>query len=396
MDIQQKYRIHGDKVLSFKEQEGSVTSKVPAGYYRVGFHPLMGHFLIRDCDRVAVPKDIFGSTLPRADRVMKAYDANEQPLGVGLFGIKGAGKSLLSSVLANRMIDRGLPVIDVSDSFSTDPEYLEFLNSIQECAIVFDEFLKHLSKVKGEEREQVSKDMKAKEQQDELLTFFQGTNNTKRLIILIDNNSTLLSDFIRDRPGRMRYCFNYEGIEREVVEALGAHYKLTEQHIEQAVTYATRYRVSFDMINELLREWAEYPEETLEELTSILNVPTVYPVMARKGTVTTFQSDKYTLKNVQIEQKNGDIEVELEYPSPVYGEKRLSPDDYYGEHPQQRYMRYEEYVKGLTEKTLTQKTILRTCDLVCIRGEVTTYKRLGCTFDVKLEENEVSGMNRYW
>ena len=156
--IMTKYRISGPNVMSFKQQEGSIVDSVPAAYYKVAFHPFMGFYLVRESDTVEIPDEIFGSTLPRVSRIFESYAIAEGSLGVGLFGKKGAGKSLLASVVANRAITQGIPVIDVSDSFTTDPAYLEFLNSIDECVIVFDEFLKHLSKLDPNKPESDSHD----------------------------------------------------------------------------------------------------------------------------------------------------------------------------------------------------------------------------------------------
>lgn len=201
-----KYRLHNQYVLPYTHQEGSIADEVPAGYYKVRQAPF-GYFLERVSDTVDIPAVIFGSTNSRKDRIFEAFDETTGSMGVGLFGDKGAGKSLLASVVANEAIKRGLPVIDVSDSFTTDPAYLEFLNNISTCTILFDEFLKHLSKMKPNPEDMMDKREVAKDRQDEMLNFFQGANNSKRLIILIDNSTAFLSDFLQDRPGRMRYKF---------------------------------------------------------------------------------------------------------------------------------------------------------------------------------------------
>ena len=282
-----KYRVHNQYVLPYTHQEGSIADVVPAGYYKVRQAPF-GYFLERVSDSIKIPSVIFGSTNGRKDRIFEAFDETTGSMGVGLFGDKGAGKSLLASVVANESIKRGLPVIDVSDSFTTDPSYLEFLNNISTCTILFDEFLKHLSKLKPSSDEYSDKADVAKDRQDEMLNFFQGTNNSKRLIMLIDNSTSFLSDFLQNRPGRMRYYFTYSGVEQAVVEALGAHHGLPEERIQACCVYARRFRVSFDVINEVIREWVRYPNETLESITAVMNVPTLAPEIETKGKVISF------------------------------------------------------------------------------------------------------------
>lgn len=408
--ISTKYRVSGPNVMSFQQQEGSIVDRVPTGYYKVEEHPFLGYYLVRISDNVTIPEHIFGSTLPRCQRIFEAYGESHGSLGVGLFGKKGAGKSLLASVIAHTGIQKGIPVIDVSDSFTTDPAYLEFLNSIDECVIVFDEFLKHLSKLEpklsdneGDHHQRRNqRQLTANDRQDEMLTFFQGTHNRKRLIVLIDNQSYMLSDFLTDRPGRMRYMYNYDGVEREVVEALAEHYKFNPEKASAVVTYALRYKVSFDVINEVIKEWSRYPNETLEDITSILNVPTLRPSVETKMQVVSFSTDpengdsaKATLESeLALMDDEGRIRVKVQTPNPLYMAPELTREAYSdSEHD---YMDYDDYVKLRTQPLRSHSWVYRVGDLVSIKGNRAMYENNGITVVLETLGTTVVNPSEAW
>ena len=403
-----KYRVHGADVLPFTHQEGSVVDKVPAGYYKVSFHPMIGYYLTKDSDAVLLPPTIFGSAQERSDRIFKNYSKSNAALGVGLFGKKGAGKSLLSALIAQRTIDEGRPVIDVSDSFTTEADYLAFLNSIAECTIIFDEFLKHISKLSAEKltgddvsgsRRSHNRHETAIDRQDEMLNFFQGTNTNKRLIILIDNNMHMLSEFLTDRPGRMRYKYVYEGVEREVVEQLCKHHKLTTAQTEQAIVYATRYHVSFDVINEILREWSDYPEETLEAITSILNVPSLHPEIQQKAKVISFSNNEegtqLTLSNELCEVKSDGIIVKVKLPNPMLGEKFEDDDDFYASKYGNEHS-WDMYVKYKDEAFIEKKVAFRNNNLVGIKGNRFAYANKEASVTIEILEEISSRSSSSW
>lgn len=395
-----KYMLSGNKVLPYTHQEGTEADSVPAGYYVVKTHPIFGyHFLERTTEQVDLPKHIFGSAKERAARIFNAYN-QQLSLGVGLFGKKGGGKSLLAMLLAHQTIEEGRPVIDVSDSFTTDQEYLDFLSSLQECTIIGDEFLKHLGNVSKSEddvvtdkdKERFSTDqivrMRQQKKQDKLLPFFQGVNNTKRLIVIIDNHSTGLGEFLRDRPGRLRYIFDYEGVEKQVVKELAEYYELSEEKVEPCIVYATRYQVSFDMIHEVIREWIEYPDLTIEQITEDLNVPTLRPVTTVKAKVTKFKHETsegetaYTLGNELVNVDfQGCFTLELRVKNPHKGKPLMSDDDYY--ESEWSLVGYDRYKKYFDQDTIPYNIDFNESHITGIRGLTQVYRKNGISIEVE-------------
>lgn len=385
-----KFSIRGPKIHPFIYQEGSIVDTIPAGVYQIK-EDLFGYFLLKTAEAVTLPATIYGSTHTRADRILKTFNAQSAAMGVGLFGSKGAGKTLLANVLAQKSIEMGRAVIDVSDSFTTKPEYLNFIDSLGSVTIIFDEFLKTLSRATADDVKSESGTTKARLEQDKMLTFFQGTNNSKRLIILIDNSMTMLSDFLVDRPGRMRYWYVYQGIEADVVGELAKAANLSDAQTEKLQVYAKRYKVTFDVINTIIQEWLMYPEDTLEQLTDVLNVPSIYPEYTTKASIVSHELPAgLMLENELVEIKsNGSFEVSISRTNPFYGAPELSKEDF--ETSQWEHDFSFEYFKHNRTEPRLKSTLYLDNDCLCgISGNKQAYKSGSIKINLELFDTYVS------
>lgn len=386
MKATQKFAVSGQTVHPFVQQEGTVVEKVPAGLYEIK-ESIFGYYLLKKAETVELPTTIYGSTLSRTNRILNTFDNQTAAMAVGLFGVKGTGKTLLANVLTNMTIQRNQTVIDVSSTFCTEPSYLEFINSLGSITIIFDEFLKHLSKQASENESNNSNDSRtvARNRQDEMLTFFQGTNNSKRLIILIDNNPYMLSDFLQDRPGRMRYWFDYVGVESDVVTALCDDAGLDEKKTESLIVYARRYRVTFDIISCIISEWVLYPEETLEHLTKIMNVPELREEYTTKATVKEYKLPTgLVLENELVQVKsNGEFHLAVSRPNQFYNEPELSEEDFKKSKWHEDYS-YEYYRDLRTEPRLFDAIGITDSHLCGVSGNKQAYK-VGDSLTVTIE-----------
>lgn len=386
--VENKFAVHGKNVFPFTQQVGSVVSKIPAGLYKIK-QGMFGYFLAKECDNITLPEKIYGSTVERAHRIMSAYNSSKTSTGVGLFGKKGAGKSLLSSVIAQNAINNGLPVIDVSDSFDTDKDYLNFIDTLGNSVIIFDEFLKHLSKLNKSDENNSSDSEHAKRNQDKLLNFFQGVNTPKRLIVMIDNSSYSLSDFLLDRPGRMRYMFNFTGVESEVVQALASNAGLNEESIEQLVTYSAKYKPSFDVINAIIDEWVKYPEDSLTEITTILNVPTIRSHDTVKAKVLEFTptTDNCTLENelTDFDYDTCGVYIKISLPNPYFLLDLPSEDDYDSTDLSNK-IGYTTIIENHKNPVITVNKRVNSSELVGIKDNKYAYKHSMFTCVVEIQE----------
>jgi len=165
---------------------------------------MVEHHLRRVSDTITLPAKIYGATETRADRVLGIHfktDATETT-GLLLTGNKGAGKTLLSDVLTNKAIAKGMAVINVSRSFINHDILLKFLTQFNNCVFVFDEFGKNFHK----------------QLQEKMLTLFDGLHSSNRLIILIENEISAISDFFLDRPSRILFHYHYNTLDPSIVK----------------------------------------------------------------------------------------------------------------------------------------------------------------------------------
>lgn len=395
--LKKQFAVSTDKVFPFTQQEGAVVDTVPAAYYHVEFSSFVGFFLVRKADKAPVPAELFGSTVPRAEMIMDTYNRKEQGIGIGLFGAKGAGKTLLSNVLANMLIDQGLPVVDVSGLPEYSQELLEFLNSLGECGIIFDEFFKALKNQQKDDNNMPAH-RAIEKGQERMLTFFSGTNKSKRLVILIDNYSAPLNDFFVNRPSRLRYIFNYSGVEAEIVKALASKAHLNESTTEALVTYAIKHACTFDMINELIDEIVhnkciDADNVDLAAICNYFNAPKVRHHFERKVRVSTFVPNEnsrtsWLLDNeLAIEtDEHTLVTIKCAVPWPA---NKMSEDEFdafeetHGENPL-RYD-YEDYADNwhnISKGYITRTLNLHPSTLVSIKGATTTYSNDYGTFSI--------------
>jgi len=398
---QQKFAIDENRVFLFTQQEGAVVDALPPAYYKIKNHPMLGLFLQNMGEKLPVPAELYGSTEKRATKVINTFNRKEQGIGVALFGSKGAGKTLLSNVIANKALDQGLPVIDISGINDISSGLLNFINSIGQCVLIFDEFLKALSKVDIENtasntsvHEQTR--IKAHQAQENLLTFFSGTNNAKRLTILIDNQASLLNEYFLDRPSRLRYVFNYESVEADVVRQLAKKHDLSEKLTDELVTYSARKRCTFDMINELLDEIVhetDLENVSLAAITKHFNVPTQVEATIRKLRVAehkmaTHDNYKFVLADEIVSRVEGKTFVGVNI-TPTWDVNAVAEfkdsDSYYSSCKYDDYFSYEVYAESFKTKELpvrNHRTVLTYRELQGIKGNASTYRKATGTFTI--------------
>jgi hypothetical protein len=269
---------------------GRVKSSLPLGTYSVGVTP--EGFYLQAQDDFKLPPKIYGSTPHRADRILATFNSRPRSTGVMLSGEKGSGKTLMATLLSTEARAQGISTLVVNSPLCGEG-FNAFIQSIDEpCVVIFDEF----EKVYYEQ-----------EWQSALLTLFDGTAVTKKLFIVTTNDSHRISDYMRNRPGRMYYSLKYETLEEAFILEYCEDLLKDKTQIDAVLAVTSLYdRFNLDMLKALVEEMNRYGETPRESL-AMLNVRPDF------GTYHVFTAS-YFLKGAPFDPARTDMEEVTGHP----------------------------------------------------------------------------------
>lgn len=245
------------KVIEMNEE--TTYDKLPPKVYSVSHSEFIGYFLTIKKDRFNVPDKIFGNVLKKVDKVLTSYNDRKDSTGILLTGSKGAGKTLFAELLSNEMISKGIPVILVELPYS-GPDFDNFVNSLGECVLYFDEFAKTYRNINNNNP------------QEGLLSLFDGTGSQKRLIITVDNSENSICEFMLNRPSRMMYHFKYAKLDESSITEFCEYKNINEKIIKDIITLSYRInQFSFDILKIIIEEYKRFGEP-IDEIIKDLNI----------------------------------------------------------------------------------------------------------------------------
>lgn len=276
--MQTKFMIHNSSVQVFKLNQNTFLDKLPPQIYSVAFHPMMGYSLNVIKDTLELPTKIYGGAMARAEKCLKTYQNRSTSTGILLTGDKGTGKTLQMALLANKMVlELELPVIMVNQAY-TGSQFTDFIESIGECCLIFDEFGK-MYKANPQKRSEAEADAPS---QGSLLSLMDGVDKTKRLIILTENSKYDVNEFMLNRPSRIYYHFKYKKLEEESITGFCEDNKISSNIIEEIIELSRRSVIfSFDMLQSIVEEHLRY-KQPIKELIPDLNLDLSEKVMDKK------------------------------------------------------------------------------------------------------------------
>lgn len=212
-------------------------------------------------DSFDLPVKIYGDYNKKALKVWNDYALNGSS-GVLLTGDKGSGKSLLGNIISNIAISKNLDVYFIdgasfSDSSDEIAAVFSFLNTLTNCAVFIDEFGK----------------LFYYSRQERLLTFLSDPLDSRRLIILTENRVGSINEYILNRPGRIKYHFNFEKLPSDVFLDYTKQAELDPDFYNDLNSkYETVNTFSFDQLEAICMEHKKYPLDTLDDILNSLNV----------------------------------------------------------------------------------------------------------------------------
>lgn len=286
--------------------DDQVFEKLQPAVYTVGQN-IFGFYLEFIKNSFEIPQKIYGSTRARAEKVVKTYESRSRSTGVLLTGDKGSGKTMLSSVVANKMLEKGLPVILIEQPYEGS-EFITFLSNIGECVLFFDEFAKVFSKKIQDDVDTSS--------QDSLLSVFDGTHSIKRLILLTENETFGINSYMLNRPGRIFYHFKYKKLEEELVREYCLDHNIPNEIIDAILLRIDSSReFSFDALKAVVEEYLRFHED-IKEIFQCLNIEEPREFSSYMKVVKVFNketNEEYEPQFSEIEAPDADNRVRLEY-----------------------------------------------------------------------------------
>lgn len=251
-----KFIQNGNTTSVIEFNENQVKDDLNTGVYMLCFSQEQGYYLTYVKDKFELPSKLYGSTNQRANRILKAFNNSTKGTGVLCTGDKGSGKTLLMSKVCN---DSNLPIILIN-SCHYGSQFELFINRLGKCILLFDEFGK------------VYKRTEDTDPQESILSLLDGATSNKRLVLLTENDSDLINSFILGRGGRVRYHFEYNKLEEEVITHFCMEQGCSDDFVAEVLQFCrTSTSFSFDTLVTLVKEHKEFGEQ-LEEFLPFINV----------------------------------------------------------------------------------------------------------------------------
>lgn len=259
------YILQGNEATYFEGDSLKTVKQLPAGAWGIAYKPMVNTpYFYRMNDYKTSHGKIYGKSEKIAKHVIEAYKGEtDKNLGALFSGKKGLGKSLTIRLIVEELI-KTQPVVVVDQYTNILPSVL---GDLHDAVIVLDEFEKLTRNANGEG---------GMTPQESLLSILDGTKSlTHNLYLLSVNDAYALDDNLISRPGRIRYHYRYNNIDKDVIreycndtlckERLGEIDDVIEAVKCSSVT-------SLDIIQSLVKEMNAFKDMPLPEIMECMNI----------------------------------------------------------------------------------------------------------------------------
>lgn len=252
------YFTRGTTITVEDSRDIEVTDNLQPGVYTVKFNQLSGQFYLQMADPFVLPTKLYGGIDTRAERILTTFRDRPRSTGVHLSGLKGSGKTLLTTLIANRAIQEyGMAVLLVNEPYGGD-SFANFLQKITTpCIVLFDEF---------------EKVYRTNECQASILTVLDGVYPQKKLFMMTTNERERVVEWLTNRPGRIFYHYKFKGLSEEFIRDYATDILVDKTRIDEVVKYALMFPgMNFDMLKAAIEEMNRY-NETFKQILEHVNI----------------------------------------------------------------------------------------------------------------------------
>lgn len=245
----------GNSYFVAPEQAMNIAKTLPLGTYAAKFDQDRGQFFLDQIEDFVQSGKLYGNTTDHATRILSTFFSRSGSTGVLLSGEKGSGKTLLARILSIMAAASGVPTIVVNAPFCGEG-FNTFIQSIhQPCVVIFDEF----EKVYDEKEQNLA------------LTLLDGVYASKKLFVITVNDSYKVSTNMKNRPGRLFYNIEYEGLSLDFIREYCNDVLVDKTHIDRLCSISAMFfRFNFDMLKAIVEEMNRY-DESPQEAIKLLN-----------------------------------------------------------------------------------------------------------------------------
>jgi len=198
----------------------------------------------------------YGDINEQVELFYKSYSTKLGSMGVMLTGSAGTGKTRMAEKLCNIGLKHNMPVVIVTD-MKTSIETVNYIAMLRNVVILFDEFGKNFNR----------------DLQDKMLSMFSGVSSGKKLFIITENDTNMISNFILNRPGRVRYHLDFTRLDEDIlIEYCSVHGISKEMFKNIYRIYEKANIFSFDHLQAMVSEILFTPEHSFETIMKRLNL----------------------------------------------------------------------------------------------------------------------------
>lgn len=226
----------------------SLFDTLPVGNYTIV--ETMSGLMFKRFKDFEEPGRMYGKITDRAERILNTFMDRPRTTGVLLSGEKGSGKSQLARNISRAAYEMDIPTIIVNAPFFGDG-FNNLLASVQQPAIILmDEF----EKVYAQD-----------EIQEQVLTLLDGMMTSKKLFVLTVNNKYRVNEHMKNRPGRIFYAIEFDGLEPEFIREYCEDNLDDQDETDNVLKISALFKAfNFDMLKAMVEEMNRYKESAFD------------------------------------------------------------------------------------------------------------------------------------